>query len=134
GAVSFTYDDARDSQIPNLLPQLDSLGLKATFYIAARNVGTFTNRLDEWLEVARNGHELTNHTYSHQNVTDAHAADSIKGMADYLRGLDSTIASLTFAYPNCAVPGATGRAGVNAENFIARGCGGATYAWDTEPT
>src|SRR5690606_1408388 len=85
-------------------------------------------------EVARNGHELTNHTYSHQNVTDANAADSIKGMADYLRGLDSTIVSLTFAYPNCAVPGATGRAGVNAENFIARGCGGATYAWDTEPT
>ncbi len=31
GAVSFTYDDARDGQIPNLLPQLDSLGIKATF-------------------------------------------------------------------------------------------------------
>ena len=39
GAVSFTYDDARSSQIPNLLPQLDALGIKATFFISVTGAG-----------------------------------------------------------------------------------------------
>lgn len=134
GAVSFTYDDARESQIPNLIPQLDSLGLKATFFIAAANVGDFTERLDDWMQVSRDGHELANHTYNHVNVTDANAAASIKEMADYLRALDSTILSLTFAYPNCNLPGTAGKDGVSAENFIARGCGNTSYAWGTQPT
>ncbi len=138
GAVSFTYDDARASQIPNLLPQLDSLGLKATFYIAVQNVGTFNARRADWLTVARNGHELANHTYKHENVHQI-SADSvtrvIKTMADTLRSLDSAIQSVTFAYPNCNVPGAAAsKAGISAENFIARGCGGTTYAWGTQPT
>jgi len=138
GAVSFTYDDARASQIPNLLPQLDSLGLKATFYIAVQNVGNFNARRADWITVARNGHELANHTYKHENVHQI-SADSvtrvIKTMADTLRGLDTTIQSVTFAYPNCNVPGAAAsKAGISAENFIARGCGGTTYAWGTQPT
>lgn len=137
GAVSFTYDDARASQLPNLLPQLDSLGLKATFYIAIQNVGTFNARRADWIQVARDGHELTNHTYKHENVHQI-GADSvtkvIKAMADTLRGLDTAIQSVTFAYPNCNVPAnAAAKAGISAENFIARGCGGATYAWGTQP-
>ena len=138
GAVSFTYDDARDGQIPNLLPQLDSLKIKATFEIAARSVGTFIPRLNSWLQVAKNGHELANHTYSHVSIntlSDAAIADTVRVMANYLRGLDTSIQSVTFAYPNCNVPGTTsGKNGVNAENFIARGCGGATYAWGTQPS
>ena len=134
GAVSFTYDDARDGQIPNLIPQLDSLNIKATFEIAAANVGTFNTRKSAWLQVARNGHELANHTYTHTSLTDANAAGLIKDMADTLRRLDTTIQSVTFAYPNCVVPGTTGKNGVNAENFIARGCGGTTYAWGTQPS
>ena len=39
GAVSFTYDDARPSQIPNLLPQLDALDIKATFFISLTGAG-----------------------------------------------------------------------------------------------
>ncbi len=138
GAVSFTYDDARDGQIPNLIPQLDSLKIKATFEIAARSVGTFIPRLNSWLQVAKNGHELANHTYSHVSIntlSDAAIADTVRVMAAYLRSLDTSIQSVTFAYPNCNVPGTTtGKNGVNAENFIARGCGGATYAWGTQPS
>jgi hypothetical protein len=33
GAASFTYDDARNSQIPGLVNQLDSVGVKATFFV-----------------------------------------------------------------------------------------------------
>lgn len=138
GAASFTYDDARDSQIPNLIPQLDSLGIKATFYIAIQNIGTFNARRSAWLEVARKGHELANHTYRHENVHQI-SADSvtkvIKQMADTLRGIDPAIASLTFAYPNCNVPSnAQAKAGISAENFIARGCGNTSYAWGTQPS
>ncbi len=133
GAVSFTYDDARDGQIPNLLPQLDSLGIKATFEIAASNVGTFENRLSSWMQVSRNGHELANHTYYHINVptTDPAATDTVHHMATYLRGLDTSIQSITFAYPNCVVGGDNG---VSSENFIGRGCGTTTYAWGTQPS
>lgn len=133
GAVSYTYDDARASQIPNLLPQLDSLNIKATFEIAAANVGNFTAHMPEWIQASRNGHELANHTYYHQNMptTDPAATDTVRHMATYLRGLDTSIQAVTFAYPNCVV---NGKNGVSAENFIGRGCGQTTYAWGTQPS
>jgi peptidoglycan/xylan/chitin deacetylase (PgdA/CDA1 family) len=132
GAVSFTYDDARSSQIPNLLPQLDSLHLKATFFIAVTGTGgDFEARKADWIKVAKNGHELANHTKNHVNVpADPGAASIIAEMATYLRALDPGVQSLTFAYPNCNVNGKTG---VGSENFMARGCGGTRYAWGTQP-
>jgi len=132
GAVSFTYDDARSSQIPNLLPQLDSLHLKATFFIAVTGTGgDFEARKADWIKVAKNGHELANHTKNHVNVpADPGAASIISEMATYLRALDPGVQSLTFAYPNCNVNGKTG---VGSENFMARGCGGTHYAWGTQP-
>ena len=134
GAASFTYDDARDGQIPNLLPQLDTMGIKATFEIAAANVGTFLTRKTDWLREARSyGHELANHTYNHQNMPTGttQATDTVHFMAAYLRGLDTSIQAVTFAYPNCSIGG---EPGVSTENFIGRGCGGTTYAWGTQPS
>jgi len=138
GAVSFTYDDARTSQIPYLIPQLDSLGIKATFFISIQNIGDFNARRAAWVQAARNGHELTNHTYKHENVHQV-SADSvtkiIKTMADTLRGIDSTIQSVTFAYPNCNIPTAAGpKAGISAENFMARSCANPTLNWGTQPS
>ena len=134
GAVSYTYYDARVSQLPNLLPQLDSLKIKATFEIAITGVGTFSANRAAWMQVSRNGHELANHTYPHTSLSDANAAGLVKDMADTLRRLDTSIQSVTFAYPNCVVPGTTGKSGVSAENFLARGCGQTTYAWGTQPS
>ncbi len=133
GAVSFTYDDARSSQIPNLLPQLDSLKIKATFFIAVNGTGgDFSSRVPDWIQVAQKGYELANHTYNHVNVpADPDAAAIVSQMATYLRGLDTSIQSVTFAYPNCNV---NGEAGVGAENFSARGCGETSYAWNTQPS
>lgn len=63
-AVVITYDDAIDQHLDNAAPVLDSLGLKATFYITAFS-HSMQNRLSEWKKLATNGHELGNHTLFH---------------------------------------------------------------------
>jgi peptidoglycan/xylan/chitin deacetylase (PgdA/CDA1 family) len=63
-AVVLTYDDALNVHLDNAIPILDSLNLKATFYISAYADG-YKNRLNEWRKVAQNGHELGNHTLYH---------------------------------------------------------------------
>jgi len=63
-AVVITYDDAYNQHLDNALPVLDSLGLKATFYITAFSTSMQT-RLNEWKKLPENGHELGNHTLFH---------------------------------------------------------------------
>lgn len=63
-AVVITYDDAIDEQLDNAVPVLDSLGLKATFYVTAFSPSV-QRRLDEWKKLAVTGHELGNHTLYH---------------------------------------------------------------------
>jgi len=59
-----TYDDAIDQHLDNAIPVLDSLGLKATFYLTAFSTSMQT-RLNDWKKLAANGHELGNHTLYH---------------------------------------------------------------------
>lgn len=63
-AIVLTYDDALNVHLDNVIPALDSLDLKATFYIPASfpNVKT---RAREWSKIAAKGHELGNHTLFH---------------------------------------------------------------------
>ncbi|MFN4314386.1 MAG: polysaccharide deacetylase family protein [Chitinophagaceae bacterium] len=63
-AVVITYDDAIDQHLDNAAPVLDSLGIKASFYITAASASVQT-RLNEWRQLAVNGHELGNHTIYH---------------------------------------------------------------------
>ncbi|MEQ1676917.1 MAG: polysaccharide deacetylase family protein [Chitinophagaceae bacterium] len=63
-AVVITYDDAIDQHLDNAIPVLDSLGLKATFYVTAFSPSVQT-RLPDWKKLAVNGHELGNHTLYH---------------------------------------------------------------------
>lgn len=63
-AVVLTYDDAINQHLDNAIPVLDSLGLKATFYLTAFSQSMQT-RLNEWKKLAANGHELGNHTLYH---------------------------------------------------------------------
>jgi peptidoglycan/xylan/chitin deacetylase (PgdA/CDA1 family) len=63
-AVVLTYDDALYVHIHNVIPVLDSLDLKGTFYLSGYFDG-FKNRLNDWREAAQNGHELGNHTLFH---------------------------------------------------------------------
>src|SRR5947207_8597586 len=66
-AVVLTYDDAVDQHLDNAIPVLDSLGLKASFYITGYSVSVRT-RMTEWKQLAANGHELGNHTLYHPCV------------------------------------------------------------------
>lgn len=63
-AVVITYDDAIDEHLDNALPVLDSLKLKATFYLTAFST-SMQHRLPEWKKLAAKGHELGNHTLFH---------------------------------------------------------------------
>jgi peptidoglycan/xylan/chitin deacetylase (PgdA/CDA1 family) len=61
-ALSFSFDDARPSQLDVALPILDSKGVKATFYILPDAV---EKRLEDWRACASGGHEIGNHTMTH---------------------------------------------------------------------
>ncbi len=63
-AVVLTYDDAIDVHLDNVIPALDSLSLKGTFYLIGSSP-TIPGRLSEWRQVAKNGHELGNHALFH---------------------------------------------------------------------
>lgn len=63
-AISISYDDALNSQLDNALPALNQRGLKASFYVVPLSEA-FKNRLDEWRQLAKQGHELGNHTLFH---------------------------------------------------------------------
>jgi sialate O-acetylesterase len=64
-AVVLTYDDALPQQLDNAIPVLDSLNLKATFYLTAFFA---KDRLNDWKKIATHGHELGNHTLNHPCV------------------------------------------------------------------
>lgn len=114
-AVVLTYDDALDVDIDNALPALDSLGLKATFYLSGYS-GTLNTRLKDWRSSAANGHELGNHTLFHPCtgslpgrgfVTPDYDLNnySVRRMTDEIRMTNTTLKAIdgkterTFAYP-----------------------------------
>jgi peptidoglycan-N-acetylglucosamine deacetylase len=61
-AVVLTYDDAIAEHLDNAFPVLDSLQLKATFYITAYAT---KDRINDWRKIAAKGYELGNHTLFH---------------------------------------------------------------------
>ena len=63
-AVVLTYDDALNVHLDNVIPALDSLSLKGSFYLTASSDAA-RNRIKDWRTAAANGHELGNHTLYH---------------------------------------------------------------------
>ncbi len=134
GAVSFTFDDGCHSQLTNVIPALKSRNIHATFFL----VGVPTSDKTAWIQAARDGNEIGNHTCTHPNLTTISNQDSItKEIVDEakaLRALDTSIQCVTLAYPNCAI-----NTQINAiadqENIIARTCGGdAHFKWGSKPS
>ena len=54
-AVVLTYDDALDVHLDNVIPLLDSLDLKGTFYIIGSSED-FKRRMEDWRKAGKNGH------------------------------------------------------------------------------
>lgn len=63
-AVVLTYDDSLNEHLDNVIPALNEVDLKGTFYIIGSS-DCFLNRKKEWRAAAKQGHELGNHTLMH---------------------------------------------------------------------
>lgn len=114
-AVVLTYDDALAVHLDNAIPVLDSLNLKATFYLSGYFPGS-RERIEDWKKAAKKGHELANHTLFHpcigkgpgrswvnpnhdlQYYTLPQILDEIRMNNVFLQALDGKT-KRTFAYP-----------------------------------
>lgn len=135
GAVTFTFDDACQSQLNNVVPELKKRGIAATFFLY-NSGNAFSANKAAWVAAEKNGNELANHTLDHSDLTKAtNAATEVSSMAALLRAADTSIPAVTLAYPGCAVGS---ESAVGAENFMARGClFSAPYIplqWKTQPS
>lgn len=120
-AVVFTYDDGLDCHLDVAIPQLDEYGFKGTFYCTGNSPSLF-NRLDEWRQIAKNGHELGNHTLFHP--CDGQKLDWVKPEYDLNRyTLEQIVAELKTANTLLkAIDGKTNRTfGYTCSNFVAGG-------------
>jgi peptidoglycan/xylan/chitin deacetylase (PgdA/CDA1 family) len=63
-AVVLTYDDAIDIDLDNVVPALDSMKFRGTFYIIGSSP-VVDKRMNEWRKAAKEGHELGNHALFH---------------------------------------------------------------------
>jgi len=61
-ALSFTFDDARATQLSQGVPLLNKYGIKSTFYVLPQKM---QDAVDLWKQVIVDGHEIGNHTISH---------------------------------------------------------------------
>ena len=114
-AVSLTYDDALLVHLTNVIPVLDSLKLKGTFYLSCYFPG-FSQHINEWKKAGQKGHELANHTLFHPcigsrpgrewvNPENDMSKYTVKRMTDEMRMTNILLETLdgkkkrTFAYP-----------------------------------
>lgn len=141
-AVVFTFDDSVNEHLDKAAPILDQYNMKGTFYLTANFDGLRT-RIDEWRKLAKNGHELANHTLVHPCVGNTPGREwvskekdlstwSVQRMVDDIVATNIVLEAIdgetqrTFAYP-CGDQTAMGQSYVPqiAPMFIAaRGVGG----------
>ena len=108
-AFSFTFDDARFSQVTTGLPLLEELGVHATFYVSPVKV---EQRIDDWRRAVEQGHEIGNHTTNHpcsenypfgrEHALESYTLDMVRSEcaeADERIRSATGITPLTFAYP-----------------------------------
>jgi len=63
-AVCLTYDDGLDSHLDTAIPELNKYNFKGTFYVTGKS-DCLARRIEDWRMIAKNGHELGNHTLFH---------------------------------------------------------------------
>ncbi len=71
-AIVLTYDDALQSQLDHVIPELDAANFKATFFLS----GVKQKDIGAWRAAAAEGHELGNHTIFHPCGKDVFPADT----------------------------------------------------------
>jgi oligosaccharide reducing-end xylanase len=114
-AVVLTYDDAIDNHLDKVLPELDSAGLTATFYLIGSSPAV-SRRIGDWRKAAAKGNELGNHSLFHpcdgslpgrswvtsendlSKYTVRRAVNEIRANNELLSAIDGRSAR-TFAFP-----------------------------------
>jgi peptidoglycan/xylan/chitin deacetylase (PgdA/CDA1 family) len=96
-ALSLTFDDSRVVHLDVVIPELNKRHLHATFFLIVSK----TTRLDEWRKARLQGHEIGNHSVSHEHAADLGKATEELQVEDAKNFLDSNFKAevLTFAYP-----------------------------------
>jgi peptidoglycan/xylan/chitin deacetylase (PgdA/CDA1 family) len=96
-ALSLTFDDARTVHLDVAIPELNKRHLHATFFLIVSK----TTRIDDWRNAQSQGHEIGNHSVTHEHPADLNAYSEELQVEDAKKFLDSNFDSdiLTFAYP-----------------------------------
>jgi len=96
-AVSLTFDDARPVQLDVAVPELDKRHLHATFFVIVSKL----TRLDDWRRAQAQGHEIGNHSVTHEHPAELTRASEQDEVEDAKNFLDSNFNSnvAIFAYP-----------------------------------
>lgn len=132
GAVSFTFDDGYN-QLDKISSYLNSNSdMKVTFFITGA-MGAGGGDMSGYLNMAKNGHEIGNHSKSHKKMTEG------VDLTVETSGWKSSLLSkgvpevYTFATPYCASNNDVANA-ISKDHIANRNCAGAKYyGWGTEP-
>ena len=137
--VWLTIDDGPDpDDTPRLLDRLDAAGGKATFFVRGDRARAFPGLIEE---IARRGHGLGNHTFSHLQATfwalgPGRLRREIGACSDVLReitGRPPRLFRAPVGMANPFVPAAAAAAGLRLVGWSARGFDGvARHARDPE--
>lgn len=95
-AVSLTFDDWSQGQQTLAVPELNKRQIKATFFINGQR------DYAKLIELAKQGHEVGNHSVSHQDISTFTAEKFQQEVFDFQHQIDQNITSqrcVTFAYP-----------------------------------
>ena len=142
GAVSFTFDDALENQVENLKPILDELkDAHVTFFLTGMGSG-FTQKADGFAALANSGHELGNHSETHDHLNGASQTeeDLNREIVKFAETIEKKFAEngaiiriTSFATPFCENNDKV-KSIINQHHFINRDCGWhGRNEWDTEP-
>jgi peptidoglycan-N-acetylglucosamine deacetylase len=125
GRVALTFDDGPHPYwTPRILDALDRHGVRATFFVVGASVVTHPELV---AEMARRGHSVQNHTWSHPSLVDL----SDDGINRQLSRTDEAIWRLTGVTPSCMRPPYMY---VNRRvRDVAAAAGTATVLWDRDP-
>jgi len=122
--VALTFDDGPTEWTPEILKMLAVAGVPATFFLTGADLDLHP---DQGAEIARAGHEIGNHTYTHRRMM-LISADTV---ADEIERTDAAIARTGYRGPVTFRP-PYGKKLWALPHYLAEH-GRTTVTWDLEP-
>lgn len=106
-AVSFTFDDGMKEHYTIVAPELEKRGFRGTFWLCCAWIHddpqTDTTHItwDEAREMDANGHEMSNHSWSHPNLTTLSDEEALEEIVHNDDAIEEQIGTrpVTFCFP-----------------------------------